>query len=49
MELAFASDVRTTFTIPFQAKELGDGEYSDSEVLQGLYKRGIFHTTSRKL
>ena len=38
MELASASDVRTTFTIPFQAKELGDGEYSDSEVLQGLYK-----------
>ena len=39
MELALASDVRATFTIPFQAKGLGQGTYSDSEVLSGLYEK----------
>ena len=39
MELALASDVRTTFTIPFQAKGLGGGEYSDSEVLDELFEK----------
>ena len=34
MELALASDVTTTFTIPFQAKKLGDLEYSDRKVLR---------------
>ena len=31
IELAFAPDVRTTFTIPFQAKGLGEGKYSHRE------------------
>ena len=39
VELALASDVRTTITIPFQAKEIGDGEYSDDTVLEGLYEK----------
>ena len=38
MELVFEQDVRTTFTIPFQAKKLGDVKYSDNEVLGGLYE-----------
>ena len=39
MELALAYDVRTTFTVPFQAKGLGDRAYSDNEVLGGLHKK----------
>ena len=38
MELALASDVRT-FTIPFQAKGIGNGDYSDDDVLGRLYKK----------
>ena len=38
MELVFEQDVRTTFTIPFQAKKLEGGKYSDNEVLDGLYE-----------
>ena len=34
MELALASDVMTTFEIPFKAKELGNPEYSDRKVLR---------------
>ena len=37
MELAFENDLSTTFTLPFQAKKLGDGKYSENEVLRGLY------------
>ena len=39
MELALASDVRTTLTIPFNAKGIGQGQYSDSEVLSGLSEK----------
>ena len=38
MELALASVVRT-FTIPFQAKGIGNGDYSDDDVLGRLYKK----------
>ena len=39
MELALASDVRTTFTIPFQAKGLEHAKYYDHEVLSDLSKK----------
>ena len=39
LELALASDVRTTFTIPFQAKGLEHAKYYDHEVLGNLSKR----------
>ena len=39
MELALASEIRTTFTIPFQAKGLGSPGYSDHKVLGGLYEK----------
>ena len=38
MELALTSDVRTTLTIPFQAKGLGDGKYFDSKTRRELRK-----------
>ena len=39
VELALSSDVRTTLTIPFRATGRGDRNYSDSEVLGGLYQK----------
>ena len=41
MELALAFDVTTTFTIPFQAKGIGNADYSDSEVVRGLREEGF--------
>ena len=38
MELVLASDVRTPLTIPFQPKGLGQGNYSDGDVLSGLHE-----------
>ena len=38
MELALTSDVRTTLTIPFQAKGLGDGKYSGRKTRRDFRK-----------
>ena len=43
MELVFENDLETTFTLPFQAKKLGEGKYSKNEVLSGLFE-AVFPT-----
>lgn len=39
VELALAADVKPTLTIPFEAKGIRRGAYSDSEALSGLQKK----------
>ena len=38
MEVVIEQDIVTTFTIPFQAKKLGNGNYSENEVMNELYE-----------